>query len=159
MEGFADAQQYESVPQQHEGAHEDESERQSMSMQQSEQPSVSTTRALTCGKQRELPFSSPLSGPLRPHHAASATPEEPALRVACHKSAGWTMPKREEKRPYRAKGSRLKRKLRNPTQNGFIRLMRSAYFVEDATTHDKVWDTAGMLDDFELFAGTMPADE
>ena len=69
------------------------------------------------------------------------------------------MPKREEKRPYRAKGSRLKRKLRNPTQNGFIRLMRSAYFVEDATTHDKVWDTAGMLDDFELFAGTMPADE
>ena len=37
MEGFADAQQYESVPQQHEGAHEDESERQSMSMQQSEQ--------------------------------------------------------------------------------------------------------------------------
>ena len=64
--------------------------------------------------------------------------------------------KRHEKIPYRAKSKQLKRKLRNPTQNSFVRLMLRTYFVEDTTTHEKVWDTAGMRSDFELLAATMP---
>ena len=67
--------------------------------------------------------------------------------------------KRHEKIPYRAKSRQLKRKLRNPKQNSFVRLMKRTYFVEDTSTHEKVWDTAGMRSDFELFADSMPAVE
>ena len=158
ISGFAAAEHYGAKP-----AYDDKVE------QQDEQhigrpPAGIPLASKVSGTERSKSFFPESSSPTTTAHDNTVLPERATptttFRFACHKSAGWTMPtKRHEKIPYRAKSRQLKRKLRNPKQNSFVRLMQRTYFVEDTSTHEKVWDTAGMRSDFELFADSMPAVE